>query len=443
MPPDKDLSQPNELTALVTQAQAGDLEAFERLVDRFQDMAVGYAYSILNDFGLAEDAAQDAFIQLYSDLPKLREPAAFLNWFRRIVFKYCDRQLRGRQADVVAWDISLVVASDEAGPAQIAEDREVNAAIRIALNALPETERTVITLYYVQDTSLKDMASFLESSVATVDHRLRLARRHLSEKLMDMLQKDLQGNRPSRDEHFVTRVKDSLTRIPNRLGLENRIQAEIRRSRSGHAGFGLVVFDIDAFASVNQEWGHVAGDCLVEAVARQIQQLIQPHDFVARLSGEEFTVVPRRSSKKEVRALAEHVLVAIANTEYHLFDLLSPDARYAETDSPLPPSPANEFFYEALNQLRTGRATEAVNALTKALQLDREHVPSQMELEYLKLRDQLEAEPERRNVAIRLTVSAGCVWLRDGDSPTSMLERAQNGLARGKQGGRDQIVEDA
>ena len=47
-----------ELLALVTQAQAGDLEAFESLVHRFQDMAVGYAYSVLNDFAQAQDDAQ-------------------------------------------------------------------------------------------------------------------------------------------------------------------------------------------------------------------------------------------------------------------------------------------------------------------------------------------------------------------------------------------------
>ena len=74
------------LDVIVTRAREGETEAFGILVRRFQDMAVGYGYSILHDFQLAEDAAQEAFFEAYT-LSKLREPAAFAGWFRRIVFK--------------------------------------------------------------------------------------------------------------------------------------------------------------------------------------------------------------------------------------------------------------------------------------------------------------------------------------------------------------------
>ena len=52
-----------ELQALLRQAQDGDVDAYGQLVRRFQDMAVGYAYTVLGDFYLAEDAAQEAFIE--------------------------------------------------------------------------------------------------------------------------------------------------------------------------------------------------------------------------------------------------------------------------------------------------------------------------------------------------------------------------------------------
>ena len=64
------------LTQIVLQAREGDGAAFEELVHRFQDMAVGYAVRILNDFQLAEDAAQDAFIEAFRVLPQLKEPSA-------------------------------------------------------------------------------------------------------------------------------------------------------------------------------------------------------------------------------------------------------------------------------------------------------------------------------------------------------------------------------
>ncbi len=60
-----------ELASLVSKVCSGDLKAFEQIVVRFQDMAYGYSYSILKDFHLAEDAAQEAFIEAYRQLPQL------------------------------------------------------------------------------------------------------------------------------------------------------------------------------------------------------------------------------------------------------------------------------------------------------------------------------------------------------------------------------------
>src|SRR4030095_14990485 len=88
--------QMDALEVIVTRARDGGDEDLGILVRRFQDMAVGYGYSILHDFQLAEDAAQEAFFEAYRTLSKLREPAAFAGWFRRIVFKQCDRITRRR-----------------------------------------------------------------------------------------------------------------------------------------------------------------------------------------------------------------------------------------------------------------------------------------------------------------------------------------------------------
>ena len=77
-----------DLKSLLIRSQDGDLEAFARIVSQFQDMAVGYAYSILGDLHLAEDAAQEAFIETYRCLSKITKPEAFPGWFRRVVFKH-------------------------------------------------------------------------------------------------------------------------------------------------------------------------------------------------------------------------------------------------------------------------------------------------------------------------------------------------------------------
>src|SRR2546427_1007627 len=94
------------LESLVEKTLDGDDDAYEILVSRFQDMAVGYGYSILRDFQLAEDAAQEAFFEAYRKLASLREPVAFPGWFRRIVYKHCDRIMRDHSLVTVALELA-------------------------------------------------------------------------------------------------------------------------------------------------------------------------------------------------------------------------------------------------------------------------------------------------------------------------------------------------
>src|SRR4051812_12240308 len=92
----KQMLSVGDLPSLILQAKQGDVEAYSAIVRRFQDTAVGYAYGILGNHDSAKDAAQEAFIEAYACLGELREPRAFSAWFRRIIFKQCDRITRRR-----------------------------------------------------------------------------------------------------------------------------------------------------------------------------------------------------------------------------------------------------------------------------------------------------------------------------------------------------------
>jgi len=204
------------LGALVRNAQSGDLGAYGEIVRRFQDMAVGYAHSVLGDFHLAEDASQDAFIGAFLDLPKLREPEAFASWFRSVVRKHSDRQLRRRRPDTVSLDAVPEVPSLLRGPDDLAESSEVKRKVRAALTKLPEPERAVTTLCYISGYSQREVGDFLQIPVTTVKNRLRSARAHLRERMMDMVQDNLQPERPSRDASFGERVMEDLVRLSQR-----------------------------------------------------------------------------------------------------------------------------------------------------------------------------------------------------------------------------------
>ena len=205
-----------ELETLVEKAQCGDLPAYGELVTRFQDMAGAYAYALLGDFHLAEDASQEAFVQAYLDLGKLDTPAAFPGWFRRIVFKHCDRLTRRRGLPLVSMEAAGPVAAVLPGPDVELEERQVRDRLDLAIGALPEDQRLVINLFYMSALSLRQIAAFLGAPVQTVKNRLYAARRRLEKELIDMARKKLQSKRPSRSDEFVVHVMDELSDLNDR-----------------------------------------------------------------------------------------------------------------------------------------------------------------------------------------------------------------------------------
>ena len=204
-----------ELEILVVRAREGDLEAFVALVRRFQDMAVGYAYSRLGDFHLAEDAAQEAFVGVYQDLHLLREPAAFLSWFRRIISTRCSRYTRRKRIPTVPLDAVGEIVASGPKPDEAVERQDLREKILEAIQALPEAERTVMTLFTINGYPQKEIGEFLDVPVTTVKNRLRSARNRVHERMEDMVRENLEHQRPSRNEGFEIKVMADLARLPD------------------------------------------------------------------------------------------------------------------------------------------------------------------------------------------------------------------------------------
>jgi RNA polymerase sigma factor (sigma-70 family) len=174
----------DDLNNLLVRAQGGDLEATGELVRRFQTMAVGYAYSLLGDFHLAEDAAQTAFMEAWVHLDRVYNGPAFPAWLKRIVFKHCDRIGRKRK-DVLPLEAASAVAEDVPEPLAISEEGDERRRIQRALVSLPELERQIVVLCYVGGHSRQQVAQFLDLPLQQVVYRLRSARRLFKEILMD------------------------------------------------------------------------------------------------------------------------------------------------------------------------------------------------------------------------------------------------------------------
>jgi RNA polymerase sigma factor (sigma-70 family) len=192
----------------VLRAMQGDADAFERLVERYQKMAVGYAWSVLRDFHLAQDAAQEAFIRAFMDLRSLREPKAFSSWLRRIVFKQCDRILRRKAPPPTEPEDCRASPQDVLDTISRSETaREVHRAMLL----LSEKERESVSLFYIDGYTMAEVGDFLGVPVSTVKNRLFAGRKKLKNGMVDLVMDTLRSNAPG--EEFKGNVKRILEGI--------------------------------------------------------------------------------------------------------------------------------------------------------------------------------------------------------------------------------------
>ena len=172
---------------LVKQAQEAEgearEEAFGALIAAFQTSAQAWAYRVLGDTHLAQDATQEAFLTAYQKIDQLRDPTAFPAWLKRIVLTHSHRVTRRKSPSLLPLDDDAVPQPD---PATTAEDRELEEQVSQAVRALPEHERIVTELFYITGYSQQEIAEQLEVPLTTVKKRLQYAREHLRETMPTM-----------------------------------------------------------------------------------------------------------------------------------------------------------------------------------------------------------------------------------------------------------------
>ena len=181
--------------ALIERCRAGDLTAFEPLVEKYRQRAYRLAYNVLRDPEEAWDVAQDAFIRAFQALASFRGDSAFYTWLFRIVMNVArDRArqhaARGRafgteRVDEKDWDRILVDqgTAPDANATQV-EERE---KIRRALATLSEPHRAIIMLSDLEGLSYREIAEVLNIPMGTVMSRLHNARRRLRDALGPLL----------------------------------------------------------------------------------------------------------------------------------------------------------------------------------------------------------------------------------------------------------------
>ena len=165
---------------LVRATQAGETSAFAELVRCYECAATITAHSVLKDFHLAQDAAQEAFVIAYQRLYQLRDAASFGPWLLRIARHQALRLRRGRNAEQIA------VGCVDCAAAETSNRMEPYEEVVQQIARLPEHERIVVVMRYINGRSIRDIADATGRPVGTITKQLSRAIKRLREWLVEV-----------------------------------------------------------------------------------------------------------------------------------------------------------------------------------------------------------------------------------------------------------------
>jgi RNA polymerase sigma-70 factor (ECF subfamily) len=177
-----------DITPFVRRLQQGDDTAFEPLYRHYIDQAVRVAFLVTRNQQAAEDAAQEAFIQVLRKVHTLQDPSTFRSWFYSILMNTARRTGRkGRRWLFLPIDLLRREQADlhAVPPDEAAEHKQDVRAVRSVLRLLPDSHRVPIILRYYAELTDQEIAVVLDLPIGTVKSRLHNAKRKLSSLMED------------------------------------------------------------------------------------------------------------------------------------------------------------------------------------------------------------------------------------------------------------------
>lgn len=167
---------------LIERILKGDKSSFRALVERYQNLVFTIAFRVTNKREEAEEVAQDVFMKVYNGLQKFDGTAKFSSWLYRITYNTALTKIRNRKEEFKPIE-KAIPGNSNTTVLNEAEQSFTRYDLNMAINMLEPEEATVITLFYLSEQSLDEIAEILNIAPNTAKVRLHRARKKLREKL--------------------------------------------------------------------------------------------------------------------------------------------------------------------------------------------------------------------------------------------------------------------
>lgn len=182
---------------LIRQVLEGDVQAFTRLVERYQEAVYHMCYRMLGDAVEAEDAAQETFLRAFQNIRRYDRQRPFSTWLLSIAAHYCIDQVRRRRIHYLSYDEApyLDPPDNSPGPEGNLVLKEEQQRVQKLLAALDPRDRAALVMLYWYGLSYEEIAGALSMSVSSIKSRLHRARRELAELWMKSSMQSSAGER--------------------------------------------------------------------------------------------------------------------------------------------------------------------------------------------------------------------------------------------------------
>ncbi|MCP5208067.1 MAG: GGDEF domain-containing protein [Hahellaceae bacterium] len=165
------------------------------------------------------------------------------------------------------------------------------------------------------DSVLGSLSAFMSSE----EGREQALRQQLDEtrERLQQMEKESKVIKKKLKEERGRALTDTLTKLPNREAYAERYEFEFTRWQRYRQPVTMVVADIDFFKRVNDNYGHLAGDKVIQIMAKELQRRIRKTDFVARFGGEEFVVLMPETNVEQAHAVMEKTRQMVEKLPFH------------------------------------------------------------------------------------------------------------------------------
>lgn len=181
----RDMTETVEATeaTLIARTLAGDMRAFEVLVERHQGGVASFIWRIVPDRLDREEVCQEVFIKAWRNLNRFKGDAAFSTWLYTIAWRTAISLVRKRRVDYEVFDESLVHGTEDRG----AETVEMNDLLDDAIATLSPEERGILTLFHARECTIEEIAAIVDRPSGTIKSILARSRSKLKAQLEETL----------------------------------------------------------------------------------------------------------------------------------------------------------------------------------------------------------------------------------------------------------------